>query len=186
MARQVGDSDGLMAKPEGDKAPWEYKREESLGYLVNLLGRVLARALERRLLKHGVPLGQFPLLLTLWDEENLTQSEIARRVGIEQPTVANTLRRMERDGLVKTEPDASHRRQVLIKLTEKGRKLERPLKLEALAVNQAAAAGASPLELDAFRQTIRAMVERVQQEPATDSDAAWARITLPPRRLRSR
>ena len=175
-----------MAKRSGDKAPWEYKREESLGYLVNLLGRVLARALERRLVKHGVPLGQFPLLLTLWDEDSLTQSEIARRVGIEQPTVANTLRRMERDGLVKTEPDPAHRRQVLIKLTEKGRKLERPLKLEARAVNQAAAADMSPSELDAFRQAIRLMIDRVEQEPASASDAAWARITLPPRPRRSR
>src|SRR5579863_9048937 len=152
-----------MTKGPGKKAPWEYKREESLGYLVNLLGRVLARALERRLVKHKVPLGQFPLLLTLWDEENLTQSEIARRLGIEQPTVANTLRRMERDGLVKTEPDPAHRRQVLIKLTEKGRKLERPLKLEALAVNQAAGAKSSAAELDGFRRTIGVLLRSLEE-----------------------
>ena len=170
-----------MAKRVGRAAPWRYNREESLGYLVNHLGRVLARALERRLVRHGVPLGQFPLLLALWEEENLTQSEIARRLDVEQPTVANTLRRMERDGLVTAAPDPSHRRQVLIKLTEKGRKLERPLKLEARAVNQAAAADMSPSELDAFRQAIRLMTDRVQQEPASASDAAWARITLPPR-----
>ncbi len=145
------------------KAPWEYKREESLGYLVNLLGRVLARALERRLVKHGVPLGQFPLLLTLWDEDSLTQSEIARRVGIEQPTVANTLRRMERDGLVNMEPDPAHRRQILIKLTEKGRKLERPLKLEALAVNQAAAAKMSTSEVEAFRGAINVLLETLAE-----------------------
>ena len=152
-----------MTKGPGKKAPWEYKREESLGYLVNLLGRVLARALERRLVKHKVPLGQFPLLLTLWDEENLTQSEIARRLGIEQPTVANTLRRMERDGLVKTEPDPAHRRQVLIKLTEKGRKLERPLKLEALAVNQAAGAKSSAAELEGFRRTIGVLLRSLEE-----------------------
>ncbi|HLH48639.1 MAG TPA: MarR family transcriptional regulator [Roseiarcus sp.] len=152
-----------MAKKAGRAAPWRYRREESLGYLVNYLGRVLARALERRLLKHGVPLGQFPLLLTLWEEESLTQSEIARRLDIEQPTVANTLRRMERDGLVRAEPDPSHRRQVLIKLTEKGRKLERPLKLEALAVNQAAAAKISPSDLDTFRQTIRLLLETLEE-----------------------
>ncbi|HLW91509.1 MAG TPA: MarR family transcriptional regulator [Roseiarcus sp.] len=152
-----------MTKGPGKKAPWEYKREESLGYLVNLLGRVLARALERRLVKHKVPLGQFPLLLTLWDEENLTQSEIARRLGIEQPTVANTLRRMERDGLVKTEPDPAHRRQVLIKLTENGRKLERPLKLEALAVNQAASAKMSAAEVEAFRRTIGVLLRSLEE-----------------------
>jgi len=152
-----------MAKRPSKNAPWEYKREESLGYLVNLLGRVLARALERRLIWHGVPLGQFPLLLTLWDEDSLTQSEIARRVGIEQPTVANTLRRMERDGLVKTEPDPAHKRQVLIKLTDKGRKLERPLKLEALAVNQVAGTKMSAAEVEAFRSTIRMILEALAE-----------------------
>ncbi len=152
-----------MAKSSRSKAAWEYKREESLGYLVNYLGRALARALERRLAKHGVPLGQFPLLLTLWDEDSLTQSEIARRVGIEQPTVANTLRRMERDGLVKAEPDPQHRRQVLIKLTEKGRKFERPLKMEAQAVNQAAAAKMSAAEVEAFRGTIRVLLESLAE-----------------------
>lgn len=152
-----------MAKKAGRAAPWRYRREESLGYLVNYLGRVLARALERRLVKHGVALGQFPLLLTLWEEEGLTQSEIARRLDIEQPTVANTLRRMERDGLVNAEPDPSHRRQILIKLTEKGRKLERPLKLEALAVNQAAAAKISASDLEAFRRTIRLLLETLEE-----------------------
>ena len=151
-----------MTNETGDKALWEYKREESLGYLVNHLGRVLARALEGRLIKHGVPLGQFPLLLTLWDADGLTQSEIARRVGIEQPTVANTLRRMERDGLVRTEPDPSHRRQVLIKLTERGRELERPLKLEAAAVNQAATAKMPAADVEAFRQMIRVLLETLE------------------------
>lgn len=155
-----------MAKKAGRAAPWRYRREESLGYLVNYLGRVLARALERRLVKHGVALGQFPLLLTLWEEESLTQSEIARRLDIEQPTVANTLRRMERDGLVNAEPDPSHRRQVLIKLTEKGRKLERPLKLEALAVNQAAAAKISASDLEAFRRTIGLLLENLEAREA--------------------
>ena len=63
----------------------------------------------------------------LWEEEGVTQSEIARRLDLEQPTVANTLRRMERDGLVHLSPDPNNRRQVLIYLTDKGRALNGPL-----------------------------------------------------------
>ena len=66
-------------------------------------------------------------------------------------------------GLVQAEPDPSHRRQILIKLTEKGRKLERPLKLEALAVNQAAAAKISASDLEAFRRTIRLLLETLEE-----------------------
>ncbi len=76
--------------------------------------------------------------------------EVADLIDREQPTVANTLRRMDRDGLVKTGPDPSNRLQVLIRLTEKGRSLERPLTAEAQSINKAAAAKASASELDAF------------------------------------
>lgn len=96
-------------------------------------------ALERRLAPHGVALGQFPLLLMLWEEEAITQSEIARRLALEQPTVANTLKRMERDGLVGFAPDPDNRRQVLVTLTDRGRELEHPLIAEAMAVNAVAA-----------------------------------------------
>ena len=147
-----------MAKRSG-AGRGRFERKESLGYLVNHLARSFARTLERRLARHKVPLGQFPLLLVLWEEENLTQSEIARRLDCEQPTVANTLRRMERDGLVETGPDPSNRRQVLIRLTERGRSLERPLTEEAQTINEAAAAKMSASDLDAFRRTIRLLIE---------------------------
>ena len=148
-----------MAKRSG-AGRGRFERKESLGYLAHHLARSFARTLDSpRLARHKVPLGQFPLLLVLWEEENLTQSEIARRLDCEQPTVANTLRRMERDGLVETGPDPSNRRQVLIRLTEVGRSLEWPLTEEAQTINEAAAAKMSASDLDAFRRTIRLLIE---------------------------
>lgn len=151
-----------------------FDRRESLGYLVNHLGRLFARALERRLAKHGVALGQFPLLLILWEQEGLTQSEIARRLDIEQPTVANTLRRMERDGLVETAADPANRRHVLINLTAKGRALEGPLTAEASAVNDIAASGLSAEELAEVREMIRRLGERLEhpRQPHREAEEA--------------
>jgi len=143
-----------MPKSQGKPVSTRFDRRESLGYLVNHLGRMFARALERRLAKHHVALGQFGLLLVLWEEDGLTQSEIARRLDIEQPTVANTLRRMERDGLIETISDPTNRRHVLMKLTNKGRALERSLTAEARAVNEAAARGMSAGDVDLFRAAI--------------------------------
>ena len=109
-----------MTRRDGLGGDGQFSRETSLGYAVNFVGRAFARALERRLALHGVALGQFPLLLTLWEEDGLTQSEIARRLLIEQPTVANTLKRMERDGLIVASADPQNRRLVRIGLTAKG------------------------------------------------------------------
>ena len=140
-----------------------FERNESLGFLINQAGRIFARALEARLRRHGVPLGQFPLLLVLWDEDGLGQTEIARRLDIEQPTVANTVQRMVRDGLVTVDPDPDDRRRVVVRLTPKGRALEAPLTGEADAVNADASSGLAPDELEAFKKTIQSLSNRLRR-----------------------
>ena len=141
-----------------------FDRRQSLGYLVNNLARLFARALEQRLSRHGVALGQFPLLLVLWEEENLTQSEIARRLNFEQPTIANTLQRMERDGLVSTAPDPVNRRRVLIRLTDRARAMEAALTSEAAAVNALATSDLSPTEVERFIERIQRLEERLKAD----------------------
>ncbi|KAB2915081.1 MAG: MarR family transcriptional regulator [Hyphomicrobiaceae bacterium] len=139
-----------------------FNRHQSLGYLVNQLARLFAQRLERRLAVHGIPLGQFPLLLVLWEENGLTQSEIARRLDFEQPTVANTLRRMMRDGLVRMHPDPTNRKKVLVFLTEKGHRLHDPLSAEARAVNAEAAAALGPEEMTGLRHAIARLTDALR------------------------
>jgi DNA-binding MarR family transcriptional regulator len=91
----------------------------SVGYLTNLTGRLLVRALERRL--EGGFAGPMPVFLALSDGKALPQKELARLAAVEQPTMANTLARMERDGLVSGEPDPNDRRSTLLRLTPLGR-----------------------------------------------------------------
>ncbi len=147
----------MKGERDGD-AEIPFRRFESFGYVVNHLGRLFARALEKRLAAHGVALGQFAPLIVLWEEEGVTQSEIARRLDLEQPTVANTLRRMERDGLVHLSPDPNNRRQVLIYLTDKGRALNGPLTAEARAINAEASAALSAEEREALFGAMRKLV----------------------------
>ena len=156
----------MAREPENEIVSPPFSREASLGYLVNHLARLFARALEKRLARHGVALGQFPPLLILWDEENITQSEIARRLDIEQPTVANTLKRMQRDGLIVPVADPGNRRRVLIRLTDRARAL-RPLLIgEAETVNALAGATLSADETAAFA----AVLNRMRQALARQAD----------------
>ncbi len=127
-----------------------FNRHESLGFVVNRVARLFARELERRHSRLGVPLGQFPILLTLWEQEGLTQTEIARRLDIEQPTVANTLKRMMRDDMVVAAPDPTNKRRVLIFLTDKARDLKPALTAGAQEVNARAGRSLTPQELEVF------------------------------------
>jgi len=82
-----------------------YAIEDNLGYLVNRTARLIAQLFSGRLRRHDVALGQWAILLFLYAEDGQTQRELSRVVAIEPPTVARTIDRMVRDGLVRREPD---------------------------------------------------------------------------------
>ncbi len=113
-----------------------FVKEESAGYLVNLMGRRFAMALQEELQPLGLSVGQFPALLVLWEEEGLTQRDLVERLQIEQATMANTLARMERDGLVLRKKDAADGRMQRIFLTQQARDLQAQAVGAAEGVNE--------------------------------------------------
>ena len=60
------------------------------------------------------------VLLSLWNEDGLKANELGKRAGLEPSTMTGLLDRMERDGLVKREPDPNDRRAHRIHLTQGG------------------------------------------------------------------
>ncbi|MSO98747.1 MAG: MarR family transcriptional regulator, partial [Rhodospirillaceae bacterium] len=95
------------------------RRLDSLGYQLGLLNRNYDKRLQDALAPLGVAPGQFPALVMLFQKDGLTQAELCRRIGVEQPTMANTLARMERDGLIRREVDSADKRRSFIYLTPK-------------------------------------------------------------------
>ena len=90
----------------------------SIGYLTNLAARLFVRALERRV--PGGAVGPMPVFIALIDGQALPQKTLARLAAVEQPTMANTLARMQRDGLIIGTTDPADRRSTLISLTPLG------------------------------------------------------------------
>ncbi len=72
----------------------------------------------------GIHKGQPPVLAILWGQDGLTQKEIADHLKLKPPTVTAIIRRMERAGLVKREPDLEDMRISRVYLTEKGRNIK--------------------------------------------------------------
>jgi MarR family transcriptional regulator, organic hydroperoxide resistance regulator len=89
------------------------------------VSRNLKAAVERRLLEHGVYAGQHTILGCLWEQDGLTPGQLARRLGLETPTVTRTVQRMSAAGLVMRCGDDTDRRLVRVYLTPKGRSLRR-------------------------------------------------------------
>ncbi|MBB5808811.1 DNA-binding MarR family transcriptional regulator [Saccharothrix ecbatanensis] len=69
----------------------------------------------------GLAPGQEMLLGELWRHDGLSQRELVDRLGVEQSTVAKTVRRLEAGGFVRREPDARDGRVSRVLLADRGR-----------------------------------------------------------------
>ncbi|MBO1326574.1 MarR family transcriptional regulator [Acetobacter sp. TBRC 12305] len=87
------------------------------GHYFSRIARGLTRVGDARLRELGFATAQLPVLAALKDGAALSQTELARMAKVEQPTMAQMLTRMERDGLIARAPDPRDRRASLISLT---------------------------------------------------------------------
>jgi MarR family transcriptional regulator for hemolysin len=89
------------------------------GHYFSRIARGLARIGDIRLRDLGFATAQLPVLTALKDGARMSQTELARWAKVEQPTMAQMLTRMERDGIIRREPDPRDRRGSLVSLTKK-------------------------------------------------------------------
>ncbi len=132
-----------------------FNRMESATYLASLLARSFSRALQERGQKLGFAPGQFPILLELWAEDGLTQKQLLDRLDLEQATLANTLARMERDGLILRRKHPTDKRSQQIFLSERGREIEAAAKEAATAAEQSLLSGFRRFEKELMLEYMR-------------------------------
>ncbi|MFK7902578.1 MAG: MarR family winged helix-turn-helix transcriptional regulator [Nitratireductor sp.] len=99
-------------------------KENSAGYMTNFAARLFAKKMTERLAPEGLCVAYLPVIFVLMHElengnlKGLTQKQLAISIDIEQPTMAATLSRMKRDGLIKTSPNPKDARSSLVCLTD--------------------------------------------------------------------
>lgn len=132
--------------------------DESVGFLVRDLNRAIQRALQAALATSGVAPGAWYFLRVLWEEEGLTQRELASRVGMMEPTAVIALRGLERAGWIERTRNPTDRRKIHVTLTPSGRALREALLPLAHEVNARATAGLDAGE----RITLMALLRRMR------------------------
>jgi DNA-binding MarR family transcriptional regulator len=86
-------------------------------YLLGRAARLFSRRADDRLRALGFGAAHVPVLRALSDGGQLSQTELAGRARIEQPTMAQMLARMERDGIVRRDRNPDDGRSALFSLT---------------------------------------------------------------------
>jgi len=128
--------------------------QDYLGFQLLQVHKAHRARAEGALNKLGLHTGQEMLLLRLWIEEGVPQSQLAASMGVEPPTATKMLQRMEHAGLIERRPDPEDARISRVYLTERGRALEQPVlevwkNLEAQTV-----AGLSAMEQALLRRLL--------------------------------
>jgi DNA-binding MarR family transcriptional regulator len=151
-----------MTRADADQAT--YAIDDNLGYLVNRTARLMAQMYSRRLQRHGVALAQWAILLFLYAKDGQTQRELSRVVAIEPPTVARTIDRMVRDGLVRREPHPHDGRATRIRLTPRALALREELATESMAGNEFAARVLSAEQQETLKTLLRRVIDGLTGE----------------------
>ncbi|SOE18777.1 DNA-binding MarR family transcriptional regulator [Hoeflea halophila] len=127
-----------------------FDKSRSAGALVSDIARLHAAEQQRALAPLGLSRAQFVVLCELWLADGMTQRELANGLGLEQATMANTLARMQRDGLVTRKPHPDDGRSQQIWLTEWARDLRDPASRAALEADGLLAAALPSAERELF------------------------------------
>jgi len=143
-----------------------YQIEETVGFALAQVCKTHRYAIDGAL--RGIDdcelrVGQEMLLLQLWREDGVTQSQLGERLMVEPPTVTKMLQRMEGEGMVERRSDSGDARVSRVFLSARGRALEQEVAATWRTVEEQAIAGMSEEERLLLRRLLVQMRQNLCQ-----------------------
>jgi MarR family transcriptional regulator for hemolysin len=158
---------------------------EKIGLLLSSTARTWRTKLDRRLKPLGLSQGKWTTLAHLANaERDLTQRELAELVGIEGPTLAGILDRLQNDGWIQRRDSAADRRCKTVHLRRTSSAILGQIFSTAHTLRHELLADIAPADL----QTCMKVLQRIRERAETADFSAQGRILKrngsKPRRLR--
>ena len=118
----------------------EFSSNESIGYLTSVAYRSINKRLSNNLKLLGIKLSaeQYGLLKRLWQEEGLTQLDLAKLTSKDKPSITRLLNNLEKKKFITRKVNEEDKRCNKIYLTKSGRMLEKTcIKIAGQTVEEA-------------------------------------------------
>jgi DNA-binding MarR family transcriptional regulator len=126
----------------------------STGLAMNKVYRKLLRGL-------GLTYSQYLVMLILWENDEVTVSDIGARLFLDSATLTPLLKRLETSGLITRSRSAEDERQVVISLTDKGWEMQGAAAEIYHAVG--CATECSPGELSMLKKQLESLREKLMK-----------------------
>ncbi|NLG93366.1 MAG: MarR family transcriptional regulator [Clostridiales bacterium] len=134
---------------------------EDIRYIVGLLGQIhiLHRIYVQRVLSAtDIYFGQFPILAYVEKHEKCTQRELADTLQVSPPSIATSVKRMQKTGLLEKENDENDLRRTRISITEKGRAQMNQCRRAFDRIDLQMFEGFSEEEIDLFKEYLSRVI----------------------------
>ncbi len=98
--------------------------ETTLNYLFSEITNHFWVNLEQTMTEIGLHSGQIFVLISLWNNDEQTQVELAGKLNLSPPTINKMVKSLSNNGFVKTRRSKTDARKVRVVLTDKGREIK--------------------------------------------------------------
>lgn len=150
-----------------DFRPFTAEIDGVISPLIPTLARA-HRAMSQELLRGtGLSAGQELIIRRLFDGPPQSQAELTRWLGVEPPTTAKMLARMEKAGFVERARSEADRRRTLVELTPAGRALYERVSTVWDDLESVTIAGLDDSEVQQLESLLRRLISNLQDDRDT-------------------
>ncbi len=128
---------------------------------LNILHRI---HIHKQAVKNGLYLGQLPILEYVESHDQCTQREVADFMEVSPPSIATSVKRMQKAGLLLKAADKSDLRYNRLTITEKGREISRKCRKDFDEIDAKLFSGFSEQECEQLRGYFERMIANMSTD----------------------
>ncbi|MDB5610734.1 MAG: marR family protein [Bradyrhizobium sp.] len=136
--------------PADPADPTNPKLADFLCFAIYSANLAYGRAYKPILEELGLTYTQYIAIVALWEEDNQTVSGLGEKLFLESNTLTPILKKLEGMGYLRRQRDPADERQVLVSLTDAGRRLRE----KGLGMNLVKASGLTPEEFGKMQKGV--------------------------------
>lgn len=132
--------------------------------LISVASRLLAARLQEDFSRNEIDITveQWRILFYLWEEDGINQNELAKRADKEKSTMTRQIEALEKKDLIFRESHSGDKRNKLIYLTRKGKKLEKQAMDIADSITLLSEKGITKKDMEIFKKVMIQVITNIK------------------------
>ncbi|MBN3527385.1 MarR family winged helix-turn-helix transcriptional regulator [Paenibacillus apiarius] len=136
--------------------------EKYIGVIVHRADLKLNNYYQKVVNPFDITVDQWEILVVLWEQEGITQKELAERLYKDQTNIARMLFKLEKKGFIHRVTHETDRRSLRVYLTSKGRDIKEEILEPSIEAYKKTIEGLTEEEVENFRRTLSIMYNNVK------------------------